>query len=110
MNMNDLIVKTIDPLQNLGRVTALLLQLNPDKDESHIKQLLYQMPTFKNYTCFGLFDNDRLLGVSSGCTSSRIYCGKQLEIDNVVIDENLQSNGLGALFLNKIEEWALQKE
>ena len=65
---------------------------------------------FKNYNCFGLYKNGNIIGISSGWTSIRMYCGKQLELDNVIIDNKLQSKGLGIVFFDKIEEWALQKE
>ena len=102
-------LKTINPLKNLVRIKELLLQLNPDKEEKQIQQMLEQMHTFKNYECFGLYENDKIIGISSGWTSIRIYCGKQLELDNIVIDKKLQSKGLGTIFFQKIEEWALQK-
>jgi len=108
--MNNFVVKTINPNKNLVKVKELLLQLNPDLGEKYIEQILEQMHTFKNYTCFGLYENDKIIGISSGWTSIRIYSGKQLELDNVVIDEKLQSKGLGTIFFDKIEEWALQKE
>jgi len=107
--MNNLIVKTINPYKNLIKVEELLIQLNPDKEEKYIQQIIEQMNTFKNYKCFGLYENDKIIGISSGWTSMRIYCGKQLELDNVIIDEKLQSKGLGTIFFNKIEEWALHK-
>lgn len=108
--MNKVALKIINPIKNLIRVKELLLQLNPDKEEAYIEQTLIQMSTFKNFVCFGLYENDKIIGISSGWTSIRIYSGKQLELDNVVIDKKLQSKGLGTLFFDKIEEWALQKE
>jgi len=110
MDSNDLKIKTINPLNNLAKVKKLLLQLNPGKEEKYIEQTLKQMCWFKNYNCFGLYKNGKMIGISSGWTSIRMYCGKQLELDNVIIDNKLQSKGLGTVFFDKIEEWALQKE
>ena len=101
-------IKIINPLKNLGKVKELLLQLNPNKAEKHIEHLLEQMHKFKNYNCFGLFENDEIIGISSGWTTVRIYCGKQLELDNVVIDKKLHSKGLGTIFIHEIEEWSKQ--
>jgi len=108
--MNNLIIKTINPLKNLSTVKELLLQLNPNKGEKDIELMIRQMHAFKNYKCFGLYENAKILGISSGWTSIRIYCGKQLELDNVVIDKNLQSKGLGKIFFDKIEEWSMQED
>ena len=38
----------------------------------------------------------------------RIYCGKQLELDNVIIDSNIQSKGYGTYFIDAIKKWAKQ--
>ncbi|WP_456442016.1 GNAT family N-acetyltransferase [Psychroserpens sp.] len=108
--MNSLIVKTINPLKNLIRVKELLLQLNPEKEGKYFELKLEQMHRFKNFKCFGLYENNKIIGISSGWTTVRIYCGKQLELDNVIIDEQLQSKGLGKIFIDKIEDWALQKD
>lgn len=95
-------------MDHFARVTELLLQLNPNKQVEYIESTLKKMVLLDNYTCFGLYENGELLGVSSGWTTVRIYCGKQLELDNVIIDNQLQSKGLGKQFFNKIESWALQ--
>ena len=35
-----------------------------------------------------------------------MYCGKQLEVDNVFILPEYQSSGYGAVFFDHIEDWA----
>lgn len=64
------------------------------------------MFTYNHYKCFGLYKDRDLIGVSSGWITVRLYSGKQLELDNVVIDENIQSSGMGTYFLNQIESWS----
>ena len=64
------------------------------------------MFTFHNYKCFGFFEENKLIGVSSGWLSVRLYSDKQLEIDNLIVDPEIQSKGYGKLFLNEIELWA----
>ena len=49
-------------------------------------------------------------GISSAWTTVRLYSGKQLEVDNVVIDSSQQSKGLGKLFFEFIENWAKKNE
>ena len=61
---------------------------------------------FDNYQCFGLFENRKLIGVTSGWVTVRLYSGRQLEIDNVIIDPSLQSKGFGKAFMEEIEAWA----
>jgi len=98
--------KIIDPLEYKGRVIDLLGQLNPKKDLRTIDALLNLMNESSNYNCFALFENDNLIGISSGWTTVRIYCGKQLELDNVIIDAKIQSKGYGRHFIHAIKKWA----
>lgn len=108
--MKNVILRVINPIENLNSVKELLLQLDIEKGEKYIQQTLEQMQELENYTCFGLYLNDELIGVSSGWTTVRLYCGKQLELDNVIIDKKLQSKGLGKIFFDKIEAWSLQND
>jgi N-acetylglutamate synthase-like GNAT family acetyltransferase len=50
-----------------------------------------------------LFEDSKLIGVSNGRTTNRFYCVKQLEIDNLVINEEKRSKGYGYLFLKNLE-------
>ena len=60
----------------------------------------------ETYRCFGIVKNNQLIAVSSGWLTIRLYSGKQLEIDNVIVNPSVQSTGIGAQFLNEIETWA----
>ncbi|MCL6268211.1 GNAT family N-acetyltransferase [Flagellimonas myxillae] len=104
--MNNIDFKFINPFEYKDRVLELLKQLNPDKSVTHIESLLKEMVEIPTYRCFALFKNDDLIGISSGWTTIRVYCGKHLELDNVVIDSNIQSKGFGNYFLNAIKQWA----
>lgn len=103
-------LKIINPTDHLVKIKDLLIQLNPNKDEKYLEETLHRMIQFDNYTCFGLYEEGELLGISSGWTTVRIYCGKQLELDNVIIDNKFQSKGLGKVFLDKIDSWAVEND
>ena len=81
-------------------------QLNPSKSIEEIEDALSQMFQFDNYYCFGLYQNNVLIGISGGWLTVRIYSGRQLEIDHFVIDENIRSVGFGKIFISLLENWA----
>ena len=91
---------------DIEEIAILGQQLNPKLTSKQIKTYLLQMFEFETYTCFGVFLNDKLVGISSAWTTVRLYSGKQLEVDNVVIDSSQQSKGLGKMFFEFIENWA----
>ena len=105
--MNNLQFKLINPLEHRETVLNLFKQLNPKMDINRIENILTTMTEMPNYKCFALFTNDDLIGISSGWTTVRIYCGKQLELDNVIIDTQIQSKGFGKYFINAIKQWSI---
>ena len=84
----------------------LVKQLNPQLSISELKSRQIRMFEFDNYRCFGFFKNDMLIGISSGWITVRLYSDKQLEIDNIIIDNTVQSKGYGKSFVCEIESWA----
>lgn len=108
--MCDLQFKLINPMEYRAGVLDLLKQLNPEMDVKHIENAQIEMAKVPNYKCFGLFQNEQLIGISSGWTTVRIYCGKQLELDNVIIDSKIQSKGYGKYFMNAIKDWSVKND
>lgn len=104
--MNATIEFVILSKNDINGIAKLGKQLNPKLSEEELQEYLLQMFAFDNYICFGVYQDGQLVGVSSGWTTIRFYSGKQLEVDNVIIDEVHQSKGLGKLFFEFIEDWA----
>ncbi|WP_010521416.1 GNAT family N-acetyltransferase [Aquimarina agarivorans] len=94
---------------DMDRMLPLALQLGEYK-EDQIRTYINEMFTYTNYVCFGFFVSDELIGLTSGWTTTRFYCGKQLEIDNVVIDAAYQSKGYGRIFESEIKEWCSKRD
>ena len=93
-------------IDHLDLIQPLTKQLNPNKTFAELEHLQRSMFDLARYRCFGLFGNEKLIAVSSCWLSTRLYSGKQLELDNVIVDGTLQSKGIGNIFLNEIEAWA----
>jgi len=93
-------------IKNLDEVSHLATQLNPNLEEYIIRQRIMEMFDIHNYLCFGCYKEGKLIGMSSGWLTVRIYSGKQLEIDNIIIDSAYQSQSFGEQFIQLIEVWA----
>lgn len=93
----------------ISEISELGLQLNPKLTLKEIENFQKEMFQFSNYSCFGLFLEEKLIGISSGWLTVRLYSGKQLEVDNVIINQNIQSKGYGKTFFQFIEKWAQEK-
>ena len=105
---NHLIALKIIGIEFENQIIKLSKQLNYKIEEKVLIRRFHQMIEMENYYCFGLFEDSKLIGISNGWTSNRFYCGKQLEIDNFVIDEEKRSQGYGDLFMKYLENWCKQ--
>ena len=105
---NQLIALKIIGIEFENQIIKLSKQLNHKIEEKVLSRRFHQMIEMENCHCFGLFEDSKLIGISNGWTSNRFYCGKQLEIDNFVIDEEKRSQGYGDLFIKYLENWCKQ--
>lgn len=97
--MEHLEIKLIEK-ENIVEILPLLKQLNTNTPENVLKERLLEMAT-QHYECVGMYLNEELVGISGLWFLTRHYCGKTVEPDHVVIDENHRNKGLG----KKLFEW-----
>lgn len=93
--------------EQIDQIAQITQQLHPKIPTATIKARLQQMFTINHYRCFGFYKGDQLIGLSSGWITVRIYSGKQLEIDNVIVDAPFQSQGYGKEFVKMLEDWSI---
>ena len=88
----------IQPLshEHIGAATRLLGFLNPDTPpqvlEKRLRALLDEHP---NYQLAGACQDGVLIGVCGAWTATKMWCGRYLEIDNLVVDPEHRSSGAG---------------
>lgn len=102
-------IKALDS-RSSNNIIPFLKQLNPNKTEDVLRDRFSQMLCFDNFKCFGFYKEAKLIGMIGCWTLVKLYSGKQLEIDNVIIDGKLQSKGYGKQLLSLIETWAINNE
>ncbi len=93
-------------LEEADSIIALAWQLNPDLEETLLRERLGAMSAQEHYRCFGLRADGRIVGICSGWLTTRFYSGRQLELDNVVVDDRVRGRGYGSEMLRLLEAWA----
>ena len=83
---------------------SILQQLQSSLTLEEYKSMLPQMLQY-GYKQVAVFDNNKCIGVSGYWIGTKLYSGKYLEMDNVVIDENYRSKGIGKLLC----DWCINK-
>jgi GNAT superfamily N-acetyltransferase len=96
--------------KKLEEILSLTSELNPETDLEILRKRQIEMFEFENYKCFGFYEKEKLLAISSGWITVRLYSGKQLEIDNVIVNPKIQSKGIGSKFIKLLENWATEND
>ncbi|NJC27107.1 GNAT family N-acetyltransferase [Neolewinella antarctica] len=100
----DLSFRSLNPT-HAPRVVELVHLLNPAIPTAELAARLVTQWDFDGYYCFGLFRAEELIGVASAWVSVRLYGGKLVELDNVIVDPAARG-GTGSYFMEQLQAWA----
>ena len=95
------------PEKEIKSIIPLVKVLN-GLDESILLQRLEVMMQ-NNYQCIGVYDQEKLVGISGIWTLTKFYIGKHLEPDNVVILPEYRNKGIGELMMQWIDNYAKEQ-
>ncbi len=83
----------------------ILLEVYPSLTlDEYSKELDDMIP--HNYGQVGVFNEDECLGLTGYWLGSKLWCGRYLELDNVVISEKCRSQGIGQLLFDYMKQKA----
>jgi ribosomal protein S18 acetylase RimI-like enzyme len=97
---------TIRPLtdSDLAEAARLLATLNPDTPPAVVRERLDTiLSEHPHYQIAGAFAGSRLVGVCGAWIATKIWCGRYLEIDNLVVDPAHRSGGVGTSLIAHFE-------
>ncbi len=106
----EIVIRQVLPGE-LPAAVELLAYLNADTPveilRERLETILRESP---HYQLFGAFIGAQLFGVAGAWIATKVWCGKYLEIDNIVVDPNHRSSGIGGLMIAHLEEIARQND
>lgn len=107
--MESALVRTV-VASELAEATRLLQFVNPETPSEVLhERLTTLLRDHPHYHLFGAFIGDRLVGVSGAWIATKIWCGLYLEIDNLVVNPEIRSAGIGSLLIQTLEKLAIEK-
>ncbi len=104
---------TIRPLAtaDLADAATLLATMNEgtsiDLIDQRLRTLLADHP---HYQLIGAFTDTNLTGVAGAWIATKIWCGRYLEIDNLVVAPTHRSSGIGSLLIGHLEAIARERD
>lgn len=99
----------IIPAESIDVVVPLVKKMsNPSITEPLLLKRFKEMVT-QNYECIGVYDAEKLVGVSGLWFCTRHYSGRSVELDHVFIEDAYRNKGLGSKFVNWIQGYVKLK-
>jgi len=94
------------PNEEIRTIIPFLLLLKNGVDEVDLEKRIPAMLE-NNYICVGVYDGDKLIGISGVWILVKYYIGKHVEADNVIIHPDYQGKGIGKLLFDWIHKYAI---
>ena len=91
--------------------TELLAHLNPGIPPEVLgRRFAAILAEHPHYHAFGAFQAGRLAALAGAWIATKVWCGRYLEVDNLVVDPSLRSSGLGTALIRHLEDFARERE
>ncbi len=108
--MAEITLRSLGPA-DAAEAAALLCHLNPDTPAPVIAQRLARIVAdHPHYRLIGGFSDGTLAGVAGAWVATKIWCGRYLEIDNLVVAPEHRGSGVGSELIRYLEELAVREE
>lgn len=86
-------------------IIPLILLLDKNLTEKQLKIRLPKMIA-NNYSCIGVYDQDKLVGISGFWIIQKYYIEQYIEPYNVVIDPTYRGQGIGEMMSEWLDNYA----
>ena len=87
---------------------SIIQQLYPDYTSEIYGDLLDKMIPH-NYKQLIVVENNTTIGLAGFWIGTKLWCGKYLEFDNVVVHQNFRSKGIGSLMTDYLNQKAIDE-
>jgi GNAT superfamily N-acetyltransferase len=105
-----MILRELNGLDEMLQTLDVLQELYPSlTPENYLADLKDMLPN-NRYGQVAVFDGDTCVGVSGFWIGTKLWCGKYLEIDNLVVSAKVRSKGVGKMIFDYLAEKAQQEE
>jgi len=95
-------LKTVDEMISQ---LSVMQELYPSLTEIQYHEMLSEMIP-NNYGQIAVFEDEKCVGISGYWIGTKLWCGKYLELDNVIVQKEYRSKGVGKLLSDFLDNKA----
>lgn len=92
-------------MEQISVLHAIYPSLTVEEYDRELDQMLQN-----NYGQVAVFDDQICIGISGFWIGTKLWCGKYLELDNIVVLEKYRSKGVGKLLFDFLHKKALEND
>ena len=96
-------IRELKTISEMISQLSVMQELYPSLTEIQYHEMLSEMLP-NNYGQIAVFENEKCVGISGYWIGTKLWCGKYLELDNVIVSKEYRSKGVGKIlsdFLDK---------
>lgn len=101
--------KFITSLKEMVNTHSVIQLMYPSLSINEYELMLSEMMT-KGYSQIEIKYHKQTIGLAGIWENTKLWCGKYIELDNVVLSPKFRSHGIGNKLLQYIEEYAIKNE
>lgn len=102
----ELIIKDLETKNAMLETHSLVQQIYQKLDYKTFGLALDEMIARNDYKMVAAIYNKKIIAVSGFWISRMLYCGRYLQISNLIVDENNRNSGIGKKILRYLENKA----
>lgn len=103
-------IKSFNNAEDMMVAYPLVKQMYKDMDLPTYKSYIEEMIKTNSFKMIAAFDGDEIIGACGYWVFLMLYCGRYIQISNLVVDEKSRNLGVGKTMMNHIEELARKLE
>ena len=106
--MDSLTVREMNGIEEMLQYLSILNELYPSLTAVAYETELMDMLKH-NYGQVGVFDGEECIGISGFWLGNKLWCGRYLELDNIVVCNKHRSRGVGKLLFDFLNQKAIEE-
>lgn len=108
--MDEVILQPLQP-GDLTAALELLAILNPSTPAAELEERTTAiLANHPHYQITGAYISGKLVGLCGAWIATKIWCGKYLELDNLIVHPDHRSAKIGTMFIQHFEKIAREED